>query len=332
VSSEHNPRGVDIPAFIAAIKTSSFSQEQLNTWTERLGQTFDAQRYALFGTLHGIYCDPASGEEARQNALKVFAPFKAALSPNVQSDLIDRHQEYKAKGDEKRSNASLQFFENLGLLSLLGDAELHAIFTTASQNLLAVHNAMNNFYNEPPFARRLAEIMSGSAVPSSAQHAVVEAIQSALLAIRMGFQTRQYRPTSERSGPFRQTKLRSILSRRRKVTNHSTPALQANSSSIRTGNFPERPETKADRAHHYFAEVEHAALSPANVVPGISHSRLFRNDEAAMQGVPVQIVERQIAHCYKASPEHDLSSHVRSQRCLTGLQPSSSRSSSASSR
>ncbi|WP_027532829.1 hypothetical protein [Bradyrhizobium sp. WSM3983] len=176
LSNEYNARGVDIPAFIAAIKASSFTQEQLNTWIQRLQQTFDAQRNALFGTFHGIYCDPASGEEARQNAIKVFAPFKTTLSPRVQSDLIDRHQEYKAKGDDKRSKASLQFFENLGLLALLGDAELHAIFTTASSNLLTVHNAMNNFYNEPPFARRLAEIMNGSAVPASAQYAVVEAV------------------------------------------------------------------------------------------------------------------------------------------------------------
>jgi hypothetical protein len=176
LTSEHNPRGVDIPAFIDAIKASSFSGEQLTTWTQRLQQTFEAQRNALFGTLHGIYCDPASGEQARQNALKTFEPFKSQLSPRVQSELIDRHQEYKAKGDEKRSRASTQFFEKLGLLSLLGDAELHAIFTTASQNLLDVHNAMNNFYNEPPFARRLAEIMNGSAVPASAQYAVVEAV------------------------------------------------------------------------------------------------------------------------------------------------------------
>lgn len=35
---------------------------------------------------------------------------------------------------------------------------------------------MNNFYNEPPFARRLAEIVNGSAVPVSAQFAVVEAV------------------------------------------------------------------------------------------------------------------------------------------------------------
>jgi hypothetical protein len=176
LTNERNPRGVDIKAFISAVKASGFTTDQTSLWVGRLTDTFDAQREALFGTLHGIYCDPASGEQSRQNALQVFEPFKASLSPKSQSDLVDRHQDYKAKGDEKRSKASTQFFERLGLLSLLGDTELHAIFTTSSANLLAVHHAMNNFYNEPPFARRLAEIVSGSAVPVSAQFAVVEAV------------------------------------------------------------------------------------------------------------------------------------------------------------
>jgi len=178
LTNEKNPRGVDIKAFISAIKASRFTNDQASLWAGRLSDTFDAQREALFGTLHGIYCDPTSGEESRQNALHVFEPFKTLLSPKAQSDLVDRHQDYKAKGDEKRSKASSQFFEKLGLLTLLGDTELHAIFTSAAANLLAVHNAMNNFYNEPPFARRLAEIVNGSAVPVSAQFTVVEAVMT----------------------------------------------------------------------------------------------------------------------------------------------------------
>jgi catalase len=32
--------------------------------------------------------------------------------------------------------------------------------------------------------------------------------------------------------------------------------------------------------------------------------QLFQNYKAAMQGVPVEIVKRQIAHCYRADPEY----------------------------
>lgn len=176
LSSENNPRGVDIKAFIAAIKGPTFSPDQLHAWQARLDETFEAQREALFGMLHGIYCDPSSGEESRVNVLAICEPFKGRLSPRSQSELVDRHQDYRAKGDEQRSKASSQFFEKLGLLFLLGDSELHLIITTASNNLLSVHNGMNNFYNEPPFASRLEQVSSQNRVPPSAQLTFVDAV------------------------------------------------------------------------------------------------------------------------------------------------------------
>ncbi|MCW5686557.1 MAG: hypothetical protein KIT85_19350 [Pseudolabrys sp.] len=176
LNKEHNPRGVDIHAFVAALKATRFNNEQLHTWIQRIEQTFEAQRDALFGTLHGIFCDPTSGEESRVNALSMCDPFRDKLSPKAQSELVDRHQGYRAQGDDVRSKASSQFFEKLGLLSLLGDGETHLIITTASANLMSVHNAMNNFYNEPPFAQRLAAISSQNRVPSSAQPTFVEAV------------------------------------------------------------------------------------------------------------------------------------------------------------
>jgi hypothetical protein len=176
LTNEHNPRGVDIHTFIAAIKGSRFTPQQLNTWVQRLEETFDAQRDALIGTLHGIYCDPASGEEARVNALAVCNNFKQKMSPTAQSELVDRHQGYRASGDDIRSKASSQFFEKLGLISLLGESEVHLLITTASTQLLSVHNGMNNFYNEPAFAQRLDSLSSQQRVPASAQASFVTAV------------------------------------------------------------------------------------------------------------------------------------------------------------
>lgn len=176
LSVDHNPRGVNIPAFLDAIKASRFTPDQLHTWIHLLEQTFDAQRDTLFGTLHGIFCDPSSGEEARVNALDICGAFKEKLSPRSKSELIDRHQDYRANGDEAKSKASSTFFQNLGLLSLLGESEVHSAITTATNNLLSVHRAMNNFYNEPPFAQRLEYLTGQNRVPASAQQFFVETV------------------------------------------------------------------------------------------------------------------------------------------------------------
>lgn len=176
LSSAQNPKGVDAKALLTALKVARFKKGQLEEWDKRIRGTFDAQRELIFGMLHGVYCDPDSGEEARVNALAICEAFSGEFRPKTQSSLVDRHQDYRAKGDEKRYTASQRFFEKLGLLSLLGEAEIHSVVTSASRNLLSVHNDWNNFHNEPPFAQRLAQLTKDIGVPVSAQAVFVEAV------------------------------------------------------------------------------------------------------------------------------------------------------------
>ena len=156
LSSSVNPRGVDINAFVAAIKGGRFTQAQLDTWLERLSQTHDAQRELLFGMLHGIYCDPGSSEEDRINSLQICQKCSEDFTPEMKSDLIDRHYEYQAKGDTPRHTALQQFFEKLGFLNLLHEGDRHAILSAACKKMMSVHQSWDNFYNEPPFAERLS--------------------------------------------------------------------------------------------------------------------------------------------------------------------------------
>ncbi|MCA3642816.1 MAG: hypothetical protein IOC63_13315 [Methylobacterium sp.] len=192
LANERNLRGVDIPAFLAALRLSRFTPDQLEAWKLRIMETFDAQREMLFGTLHGIYCDPAAGEESRVNALAVCSSLLATMTPNAQSTLVDRHQDYVAKGAVDRHTASQQFFERLGLLGLLGEAEVHLLITRAAQSLISVHQEFNNFYNEPPFAERLQGLTSQNRVPVSAQHVFVEALATAATGNQYGVSNAAY--------------------------------------------------------------------------------------------------------------------------------------------
>lgn len=169
LESDVNPKGVDTHGFLSALRTGRFESIQLGKWVERLEETHEAQRDLLFSTLHGIYCDPVSSQETRLNALDVVRGFTNRLSPKVTSELLDRHGGYLASGDTKRQLSSQDFFRQLGLTSLFSDAERHSIITRACQRLIGVHQEFNNFYNEPPFAERLAELASQSVVPDSAQ-------------------------------------------------------------------------------------------------------------------------------------------------------------------
>ena len=171
-----SPKGVDIGAFISAVKGARFNANQSNVWVQRLGDTHDAQRQMLIGMVHGIYCDPNTSEPSRLNSLDICNALKAGLTAALRSDLVNKHSEYAAKGDEPRHTASLQFFEKLGLLILLNESEQHAVFYRAVDRLWNVHNGMNNFYNEPPFAERLLELSRQGAVPETVQEQFVQVV------------------------------------------------------------------------------------------------------------------------------------------------------------
>jgi hypothetical protein len=178
LTASSNPKGVDMPALIGAIKGSKFAPPQLSEWIERIGATHDAQRDSIFSTLHGIYCDPNSVEETRINSLSVSEAFALRFSPTAKSNLINRHSDYVAGGLKDRQTASQLFFEKLGLLSLLSQAERHTIISNAARRLMAAHQGWDNFYNEPPFAERLRELSVQTAIPESAQAEFVTTVMA----------------------------------------------------------------------------------------------------------------------------------------------------------
>lgn len=180
LSDEINPIGLDISEFIDVLKESKFSDEQAATWSERIDRTHEAQRELVFGTLHGIYCDPDNSQAARINSLAICKDFSDRFSPNTLSDLVDRHQEYRAKNDEKRHKASQLYFQEIGIFDLLGKAERHKVISSACDRLMIVHEGFDNFYNEPPFAERLAALSQGGVPDSSKRKFVITVVTCAV--------------------------------------------------------------------------------------------------------------------------------------------------------
>ena len=182
-----NPKGVDMHAFISALKSGRFSDVQGAEWIARLNETHESQREMLFGTLHGVYCDPASAQEARLNALAMANGLSAKITPKIKANFVDRHSEYLAQGKTDRHIASRQFLEKLALLSSLTESERHTIISSACKQLMSVHNGMDNFHNEPPFAQRLLEISRLEAIPDSIQSSYVEAVVTCAVGNQYGY-------------------------------------------------------------------------------------------------------------------------------------------------
>ena len=176
LSLDQNTTAVDIKELIDSIHGSSFTKEQLSIWCNKIKDTFEAQREAIILMLHGIYCDPKKDEHIRINSIKICKDFAKEFTPTIFSELINQHQRYQSKGKQKRFKASRKFFEDLGIVAFLSTSERHAIISSACKNLMGVHNAMNNFYNEQPFAQRLEGLSSGQQMPETVRNEFVETI------------------------------------------------------------------------------------------------------------------------------------------------------------
>jgi len=192
LGNEQNPIGVNVKELITAIKLSKFTDEQLTTWVERLEKTHEAQRELLFGTMHGMFCDPQSSEETRVNALNIIDKFKDKLSPTIKSNLIDSHQDYIAQGKTDKHTASQIFFEKLGLLELLGESEHHALISNACKRLWSVHQSTDNFYNEPPFAERLLQLSMQGSIPKTAKEEFVTTVVACAIGNQYGTSNSAY--------------------------------------------------------------------------------------------------------------------------------------------
>lgn len=178
LSNEINSIGVNISEFILSIKYAKFNSDQLKIWCDRLESTYEAQRELLFGTLYWICCDPDSTEETRVNSLNIFVTLKALITPTIKRNLISSHQNYILKWATGSTAASEQFFEKIWMLELLWEREQHAIIDKACQNLMTVHGQRDNFHNEPPFAARLLEIITGTSVPDTIKESYVQTVLS----------------------------------------------------------------------------------------------------------------------------------------------------------
>ena len=174
--TEQNTAAVDIKELMTALNNGAFAHEQYAIWSDRIRLTFEAQREAIFGMLHGIYCDPAKDEPARVNAITICRAFTTTLSPLSISCLINQHQSYQAKGELERLKASQAFFENLKLIGLLSETERHSIISSSCQKLMVVHSGIDNFYNEKAFAERLETLSAGQQIPETVRSEFVETV------------------------------------------------------------------------------------------------------------------------------------------------------------
>ena len=156
-----------------------------NIKTNELSDT-DAQKIAIFfvkleqhqvnnlaSGFFGIYLDSDSSPFVIQNICYLLPYLWGRVDEEHRQQFGIKYGNFIANNDSEKTTKTKNFLEIVGGLTYLPDDIKIFEIETAMQNLLNIHGNINNFYNEPIFARQLFGLISGGLIPKKIRRFVV---------------------------------------------------------------------------------------------------------------------------------------------------------------
>jgi hypothetical protein len=142
---------------------------------------------ALLRALAGYFCDPRIEVKVRDN-VRLIAPDAWQHAPDAARGEIGlRYSSYSANADIDRKSLAHEFLEMVGGLTALPDSDRALEIALAAQQLDQTHDAMNNFYNEPPAARQLRKYVGDDgAIPQQVNSDYVKVVARCRIGRRSG--------------------------------------------------------------------------------------------------------------------------------------------------
>lgn len=116
----------------------------------------------------GIYTKEDTTPQTRQNIRFLIADLWDRLDEHARQRFGVKYARFVFNNDQEKQKLSREFLETVSGLSYIPDNIRTAEIQSSIENLLLAHRGVNNFYNEPPFARQLQRLIgSEGKVPSA---------------------------------------------------------------------------------------------------------------------------------------------------------------------
>lgn len=173
---------IRINQLLGNIKNQELSPSEVETMATFFTELSVEKCNALAKGLFGIYIDPTSTQQTIANINLIAPHLWGFVSEDVRADFGTRCAVFMANGERHAKETSHRFLELVGALSYLPDAVKAPQIKNAIEQLLDAHYAMNNFYNEPPLARQLANIIGKhGAVPPQLNYSYIKTLVTVFL-------------------------------------------------------------------------------------------------------------------------------------------------------
>jgi hypothetical protein len=163
---------------LSNIKTTTLTAADTATFTTLFNGLRPDQAETLANGLFGIYVALDSTATTRDNIRLVLHHLWPHLTDDTKFSFGTRHARFKANLDTKQAEFAREFLESVGGESYLPEDIRTADIDVILDRLHLAHNAMDNFYTEPPIIRELADYVGTLPIPDGVRvkyvHGLVE--------------------------------------------------------------------------------------------------------------------------------------------------------------
>lgn len=135
----------------------------------------------LANGLFGIYTATDSSTVTRDNVRLLAPQLWPQVPESVRSNFGVRQARFKASLDQNQADLAREFLSAVDGLSYLSEDIRLGEIDTLIDELRRAHDGMDNFYNEPPVATRLAQIVGTQSIPLGVETKYVEALATIFL-------------------------------------------------------------------------------------------------------------------------------------------------------
>lgn len=156
---------VEIGRFLTNVRTKTISPVDARNIAVFFTHLNQDQVNKLASGLFGIYSRADTLQQTRENIHNLIPFLWDRVGETTRQQFGTKYGKFVANNDQTESALARQFLEMVSGQSYMPDPIRAADIATAVESLLSAHRGMNNFYNEPAFARSLKRLVGQGQIP-----------------------------------------------------------------------------------------------------------------------------------------------------------------------
>lgn len=150
---------VGIKKLLANIKTNRIDETEAKQISSFFADLPREKVHTLAEGFFGIYTQTDTKSQTRQNVRLLIPDLWGRLDEHTKQQVGVKYARFLANNEQDKQKLAREFLEAVSGLSYIPDGIRAAEIQAAIENLLSSHRGVNNFYNEPPFARQLQRLV-----------------------------------------------------------------------------------------------------------------------------------------------------------------------------